>query len=189
MRRLASFAGLIFVVLAFVEIAGIVLVASWVGNGTTVILLLLAAATGCWVLRLEGRRAWKVLHERDSSAHAPTAVADSLLGAVAGALLILPGFLSTLIACIVLLPPVRRVLARRSLRRLGRWMPTSVDEQLRGPTRVKSHRAASVAEEKPRHTTVTPEGEGGVAEAEHMIVISPESEKRTPGSDAAPGPK
>ncbi len=187
MRRLMSFAGLTFVVLAFVEITGIVLVASWLGNTTTVILLLLSAIVGCWVLRLQGRRAWRVLHERDSSAHAPTAVAGSLLGAVSGALLIFPGFLSSIVGCALLLPPVRRMMARRSLLRLSRWMPTSMSDRLKGSMRVKSHRAPAQETEKSRHTTVAPEGEGGVVEAEHMIVIAPEPPTQT--SDIDPPPK
>ncbi|MGH3545180.1 MAG: FxsA family protein [Mycobacteriales bacterium] len=191
MRRLASFAGLFLVVGAFIEITGIVLVASWLGNTTTVIALLLSSVAGCWVLRLEGRRAWRVLHERDSATHAPTAVADSLLGAVAGALLILPGFLSTIIAGVLLLPPVRRIVARRSLRRLGRWRPNPISERLRDRTHanmhVKSHRAQPREDETPRHTTLTPEGEGGVAEAEHMIVIAPEPEKPVQGGSTTAG--
>ncbi len=188
MRRLVSFAGLVFVVLAFVEIAGIVLVAAWLGNATTVILLLLSAIAGCWVLRLQGRRAWRVLHERNNSAHAPTVIADSLLGSVVGALLILPGFLSTLVACALLLPPVRRAVVRRYMRRLNRWLPVAMGERVRDPMRVKSHRAAtpraSSQTDKTRHTTVAPEGEGGVSEAEHMIVIAPQPPNAPP---SAPG--
>ncbi|MGI8648072.1 MAG: hypothetical protein DLM55_06045 [Acidimicrobiales bacterium] len=175
MRRLASFAGLLAVLLAFAEITGIVLVAKWLGNSATVILLLASAVAGMWVLRYQGRRAWRVLHERDSAAHAPTAVADSLLGAIAGSLLILPGFGSSIAAGVLLLSPVRQWAARRTLRRLTRWMPDSVSERLNEPIRVRSHRGESGSVRETADRAVTePEGEGGVAEAEHMTIIAPE---------------
>ncbi|MGH3802320.1 MAG: FxsA family protein [Pseudonocardiaceae bacterium] len=175
MRRMASFAGLFLVVLGFVEIAGIVLVATWIGNTSTVILLLASAIVGFWVLRRHGARALRVLQERDSSTHAPTAVTGFLLGAVAGGLLILPGFLTSAVAALLLLPPFRRALARRSLRRFTRWMPASVSDRLNDPLRVRSHRATPPpTHQGSGHTTTNPEGEGGVDEADHMIVISPD---------------
>ncbi|HEX3732918.1 MAG TPA: FxsA family protein [Mycobacteriales bacterium] len=186
MPRLVSFAGLLLVALGFIEIAGIVLVASWIGNTPTVILLLASAIAGFWVLRIHGRRALRVLQERDSDTHAPTAVAESLLGSVAGGLLILPGFISSIAATVLLIPLVQRVVAKRSLRRLGRWLPSSVSERLTGPVHVRSHRAAP-PQTGSEHTTVQPDAEGGVVEAEHMIVIATEDDE--PATGGKPDPK
>lgn len=183
--RLTSFAGLFFVVLAIAEISAIVLVASWIGAGPTVLLLLGGSILGALVLRRHGRRAWRVLQERDTTTHAPTAVADSLLGAGAGCLLLLPGFISDVIALPLLFPPLRRLLARRLLHRIARWLPPSLSEKLTGPMRVRSHRMATPKETRVTEEPATPAA-GGVIEAEHVVELTPEHDDEP---DTAPPPK
>ena len=183
--RVTSFAGLFFVVLAIAEISAIVVVASWVGAGPTVLLLLAGSILGALVLRRHGRRAWRVLQERDTSTHAPTAVADSLLGAVAGCLLLLPGFISDVVALPLLIPPLRRLLAKRLLHRIARWLPPSLSDKLTGPMRVRSHRMASPKEPHVTEEAAAPAA-GGIIEAEHVVELTPEPDLDPPSTSSGP---
>ncbi|MGB8275556.1 MAG: FxsA family protein [Alphaproteobacteria bacterium] len=119
--------GVILTVLALIavpliEIAVLVTVGRHIGVLPTLGLLLLAALAGTTLLRVQGfavlRRAQEAL---DRDEFPVVEVFDGVCLLVAGALLLAPGFVTDVLALILLLPPVRALL-RRILAR--HWLAT-----------------------------------------------------------------
>jgi UPF0716 protein FxsA len=104
-----------------VEITVLVLVGQAVGFWGLLGILVLSAVVGVWALRHEGRRSLVELGRAARSGRpAEAEVADGMYVALAGVLLVVPGLLSTLAALVLLVPPVRRALARRAADRAVR---------------------------------------------------------------------
>lgn len=101
-----------------VEIAVLVAVGQSVGLLATVGLLLLGGVIGTALLRREGARTMASFSEALRTRRAPhQEVADGVLIASAGVLIILPGFVSDLVALFLLFPPTRSLVSRRIARR------------------------------------------------------------------------
>jgi UPF0716 protein FxsA len=84
-------------------------------------LLVVSAVIGVWALRREGRRSLAELGTAVRSGRpAEAEVAGGMYVALAGVLLVVPGLLSTVAALVLLVPPVRRALARRAAARAVR---------------------------------------------------------------------
>jgi UPF0716 protein FxsA len=104
-----------------VEIAVLVLVGQTIGFWGLLGVLVLSAVVGAWAIKREGRRSMTALVEAARSGRpAEAEVADGMYLALAGVLLVTPGLLSTLAALVLLVPPVRRALARRAADRAVR---------------------------------------------------------------------
>src|SRR4051794_10974683 len=109
MRVLAA-----LIVLAAVEVTVLVLVGQQIGLLGLVAVLLGAALIGAWAIRHEGRRAMRALTVAVRSGRpADAEVVDGMLVAGAGMLLVLPGWVSDVVALVLLVPPVRRAVGRR----------------------------------------------------------------------------
>jgi UPF0716 protein FxsA len=97
-----------------VEIGLLILVGREIGAVPVLLLLIAGMALGSWLLRRQGRRAFR---EFTGSAFArrlpPQELADGVISAAGAALLMVPGFLSDLAGILCLLPPTRAVLRRR----------------------------------------------------------------------------
>jgi UPF0716 protein FxsA len=90
-------------------------VAEAIGVLAMVVALLISIPVGFWVLRSQGRTAWRRLTTAISGGRPPAKeVADGALGVVGGTLLIVPGFISDVLGLALLLAPTR-ALARRTL--------------------------------------------------------------------------
>lgn len=99
---------LLFVVAPLVELALFVQVASWIGLLQAVLLLLLVSALGVLVVRHQGLGAYRRVRDQVREGRLPAAdLVNGLLIVVAGVLLILPGFISDVVAVLLLLPPTR----------------------------------------------------------------------------------
>jgi UPF0716 protein FxsA len=123
---------------ALAEVVVLVLVASWIGVGWTVLATLATTALGWVLLARQGARALTELRERARERRAPgRALGDAGLIAVGGLLVVLPGFLGDVVGLLCLLPPTRFLV--RGL--LGRAVASRLPVQLRGPVRVRSARA------------------------------------------------
>jgi UPF0716 protein FxsA len=123
---------------ALAEVVVLVLVASWIGVGWTVLAALATTALGWVLLARQGTRALVELRERARGGRAPgRALGDAGLIAVGGVLMVLPGFLGDVVGLLCLLPPTRFLV--RGL--LGRAVASRLPVQLRGPVRVRSARA------------------------------------------------
>jgi UPF0716 protein FxsA len=110
----------LLVVCPAVELFVIVQVAHAIGFGWTLLLLVAAAALGIFVMRVAGASWWGALRGQTrtadgvvvTAARPDTAAAGrAALLFLAGLLLLLPGFISDLVGLVLLLPPVRAMLA------------------------------------------------------------------------------
>ena len=107
-----------------VEIVTLVAVASWIGVGWTVIVLLAGSVLGLWLARREGLRAARSLATaaRDQRV-AHVEVTDGLLVAVGGLLLLVPGLVTDVAGLLLLLPPTRSLVRHRMVREAERRAP------------------------------------------------------------------
>jgi UPF0716 protein FxsA len=99
-----------------VEIVALVAVASWIGIGWTLLVLLAGSLLGLWLARREGVRAAQslatALRERRLAHREMT---DGLLVAVGGLLLFVPGLITDVAGLLLVLPPTRALVRRRLL--------------------------------------------------------------------------
>ena len=108
---------LLFIVVPIAELFVIIQVGEWIGVVPTLLLLLLDAVLGSWLLKREGRAAWRRFNQALAEKRIPgKEVADGFLVILGGALLIAPGFLTDILG-VLLLIPVTRAVFRRILRR------------------------------------------------------------------------
>lgn len=109
---------LLFVIVPILELAILIQLGQLVGPWWTILILLADAALGSWLVKHEGRRAWRGLQDAIASHRMPaTELADGALILVGGTLLITPGFISDA-AGLFLILPFTRPLARRLLTRV-----------------------------------------------------------------------
>ena len=107
---------LLFIVVPVVEIWVIVEVGSLIGVLPTIALLIADAVLGSLLLRHQGRGAWRRFNEAIAERRFPAReVADGLLIAIGGTLLLTPGFVTDIVGALFLIPPTR-ALIRRLLR-------------------------------------------------------------------------
>jgi UPF0716 protein FxsA len=90
-------------------------VAGSIGVLLTVILLIAGWPLGVWLIRAEGRVAWRRLRAASATGRPPgREVLDGALILIGGSLLIVPGFITDVFGLVLLLPPTR-ALARIGL--------------------------------------------------------------------------
>jgi len=109
---------LLFIAVPLAELAVIIQVGQLIGVWWTIGLLLADSLLGSWLLRHQGRAAWRRFNEALRAGRVPTReVLDGTLVIFGGALLLTPGFITDVFGAILLIPPtralVRSVLTRR----------------------------------------------------------------------------
>ncbi|HEX2301643.1 MAG TPA: FxsA family protein [Pseudonocardiaceae bacterium] len=115
---------LILLVAAFVELTVLVVVGNAIGVLATLGLLILASVVGVALLRREGTRTLIAFNNALRTRRPPhREVIDGMLIAAAGALIVLPGFVSDVLGLLLLLPPTRALVRRRLLRSAERGAP------------------------------------------------------------------
>jgi UPF0716 protein FxsA len=126
---LAPLLVLLLVVVPIFEVWLLIQVGQQIGVWPTVLILVLEALLGAWLMRREGARAWTALNTSFATGRMPTTeLTDGALVLVGGVLLMLPGFATDVIGFLCLLP-FTRPLARRFLA----WLVVRRIEQLGGP--------------------------------------------------------
>jgi UPF0716 protein FxsA len=119
-RRRSGWAWLLiatFVIVPILEIYVIIQVGQVIGAWWTIVLLIADSIFGSWLIKREGRRAWRALTGTIQSGRMPaTELADGALILVGGTLMVSPGFVTDVFG-IVLILPFTRPLARRLLSR------------------------------------------------------------------------
>jgi UPF0716 protein FxsA len=111
-----GFLVVLFIVVPIVELYVIIQVGQWIGVWPTLALLLADALLGSLLLRYQGRGAWRRFNQAIAERRFPgREVADGLMIAVGGTLLLTPGFVTDIFGFLLLLPPTRAI-ARRLLR-------------------------------------------------------------------------
>lgn len=124
---------LLFLVAPLVELAVIVQVADAVGVLNTIGLLIAVSLVGAWLAKREGLVTLRRIQLALGRGDLPTReVADGALILMAGALMIAPGFISDVVALLLLFPPTRAALRPvlvRSLAKRGRARVTVMGAQ------------------------------------------------------------
>ncbi|MCE7011407.1 FxsA family protein [Kibdelosporangium philippinense] len=110
---------LILLLLAMaVELTVLVLIGSAIGVLPTILLVVAATVIGVVLLRREGMRALTAFQSKVRSGQEPQGeMLDGVLIAVAGILVVLPGFVSDVLAIALLFPPTRALIRGRVLKR------------------------------------------------------------------------
>lgn len=110
--------GWLFLLLIGTELWLLIKIGTALGAFNTIIFLIGAGMAGMAVLRRQGFSTLMRFQQRLDSGESPAAeVMNGLLLAIAGGLLMLPGFLSDVLALLLLIPPLRRLLVARWLKR------------------------------------------------------------------------
>ncbi len=110
---------LAFIVLPIVEMTILIKVGAIIGALNTIGLVLLTAVIGAAMLRRQGLATLLRANERLNSGQLPAEeVAEGLILAVGGALLLTPGFVTDAAGFLCLMPASRRWLARRAMKRM-----------------------------------------------------------------------
>lgn len=111
-----AFLLVVFIVVPIVELYVIIQVGQAIGIVPTLLLLLADALLGSLLLRHQGRGAWRRFNEALAARRFPAReVADGVMVAVGGTLLLTPGFITDIFGLLLLIPPTRAI-----IRRLGR---------------------------------------------------------------------
>lgn len=106
---------LAFIAVPVVEIYVIIQVGQVIGPWWTILLLLLDGFFGTWLIKHEGRRAWRALQVALQQGRLPAAeLADGILILVGGTLMLAPGFVTDAFGVLLILP-ITRPIGRRLL--------------------------------------------------------------------------
>jgi UPF0716 protein FxsA len=102
----------------FAEIAVLVAVGNAIGGLWVIALLLLSTLVGLSLVRRQGAQTMAAFRESVFRRQEPhQEMADGVLIAAAGALIMVPGFISDVVALFLLFPPTRRLVSRRIARK------------------------------------------------------------------------
>ncbi len=109
----------IFVAVPIVEIYLLIQVGQVIGAGWTILLVILTAVIGVWLLRIQGLSTLMRAQKKMQSGELPAYEMLEGMGlVVAGALLLTPGFFTDTIGFLLLLPPIRIWLVGRIASRM-----------------------------------------------------------------------
>ncbi len=130
---------ILFIVVPIAELALLIQVGQLIGVWWTIGLLLADALLGSWLLRSQGRIAWRRFNEAIVEGRIPhKEVVDGVLVIFGGVLLLTPGFITDIFGALFLFPPtrvlMRRLLIRRGALKLMTSMPGTASPP-QGPSR------------------------------------------------------
>jgi len=111
----------LFIVVPILELYVIIQIGGLIGIWPTLALLLADAVLGSLLLRHQGRGAWERFNRALAERRFPgREVADGLLIAIGGTLLLAPGFLTDIVGLLFLIPPTRAIVRGLMKRLVGR---------------------------------------------------------------------
>jgi UPF0716 protein FxsA len=94
--------------LPVVELAVMIQVGSWIGGWEMLALLVMVTFLGVWIVKQQGLGAWSRIRRDLAEGRVPgPAIVDGALILAAGVLFVIPGFVTDVMAVVLLLPPVR----------------------------------------------------------------------------------
>lgn len=109
---------LVFVIAPIVELFVLIKTGQAIGALNTIGLLIVIALVGSALVKHEGTKVWNRFVTQVQAGQTPTKeIADGVCVLLAGALLIAPGFVSDVLALLLLFPPTRAVFRRFLMRR------------------------------------------------------------------------
>jgi len=166
MLRLAV--GLIFIVVPMLELLLLIKVGQGIGALPTVALVVCTALTGAFIISRQSLTVVSRTLEALSEGRAPLGpVVDGLFLLVAGALLLTPGLITDVVALALLVPPLRRLIARTAMRWALRRTKVHIETFTAGTGRRGGRHSAddgSVIEgefERIEERPIRPRGKGG----------------------------
>ena len=110
---------LAFLIVPFVELFVLIQVGQVVGVWWTILLVLAVSVAGSWLVKREGWAAWRRITTRVQTGEVPGAdLVDGGLILLAGALMLTPGFVTDVVALLLLFPASRAVVRRVALKKL-----------------------------------------------------------------------
>ena len=110
----------VFLIVPVIELALIIEVGQVIGAWNTIAALLIVSFAGAWLVKREGMGVARRFREQMALGAVPgRELADGLLILFAGALLLTPGFVTDLLALLLLLPPVRAVIRVAIMRQVA----------------------------------------------------------------------
>ncbi|MBT1444212.1 FxsA family protein [Shewanella sp. JM162201] len=110
---------LIFIVIPVVELWVLIRVGEVLGTWSTVALVLLTAVVGVSLVRSQGVSTLMAAQEKLSRGEAPTGeLVEGIMLAMAGVLLLIPGFVTDFIGLLLLSPFTRKPLAKLAFKRM-----------------------------------------------------------------------
>jgi UPF0716 protein FxsA len=117
---------LLFIAVPIAELAVIIQVGQLIGVWWTIALLIADSLFGAWLMRHQGRAAWRRFNEAVQGGRVPAReVLDGALVIGGGALLLTPGFITDILGLILLVPPTRALVRLVFARRLAHRMVAS----------------------------------------------------------------
>jgi UPF0716 protein FxsA len=100
----------LLILMPVLEIGTIIAIGRWIGGWQTLLLLILVALAGAYMVRREWRLVWHNASQQWAMGQMPSGeILDGLCLMLAGALLLLPGLLSDVAALFLLIPLTRTV--------------------------------------------------------------------------------
>jgi len=127
----------VFLVVPLVEIAFFVMIGNTIGLWPTLAGVLITAVAGSLVLRWQGFQLINEIRTTMGQGRLPArALADAMMVAIAGLLLLLPGYFSDLIGILLLIPPVRTLIYRTLASRVKVVSTTTSQSYGFGPRRI-----------------------------------------------------
>ncbi|MBL1272270.1 MAG: FxsA family protein [Oceanospirillales bacterium] len=109
----------VFIIMPIAEMAVLIQVGGMIGVFNTIGFVLLTAVVGAWLLRQQGLATLLKANQRLNSGELPAKeVAEGLILAVGGVLLLTPGFITDTIGFFCLIPFTRHWLAAQALKRM-----------------------------------------------------------------------
>ena len=111
---------ILFIAIPLVEIWGILTVGSWIGGWSTIAIIILTALAGSALLKREGVQTLMRARCKLDSGQAPVhEILEGVLLAIAGALLLTPGFFTDLVGIFLLVPLGRSLVIRQLSKRVS----------------------------------------------------------------------
>lgn len=122
---------LLFIVIPVIEMYTLIRVGAWIGAWPTIGLVLLTAFIGAALLRQQGLSTLLRANQRMASGEVPAQeMAEGLVLAVGGALLLTPGFFTDAFGFFCLLPFTRKYMIKHVLLRIFSRMEQDVQVQV-----------------------------------------------------------
>lgn len=124
---------IIFVIIPIIEISVFIMVREQIGVGTTLMLALLTAVLGGFIIKYQGLHLLKDIRQALDIGKIPlNELFDGICLIAAGATLITPGFVTDTIGFLLLIPPVRRGL-RHVIKKHTNWYSEAAEYGHRRP--------------------------------------------------------
>lgn len=140
----------------FAEIAVMIAVGNAIGPLLTIALLLIGTIAGLALVRRQGAQTMAAFSESVFKRQQPhQEMADGVLIAAAGALIMVPGFISDVAALFLLFPPTRRLVSKRMARRAEAAALRFEHDRRFGPGQVVEGEVITVDAEPADHVVIT----------------------------------